>query len=81
MCIYHDWESNSVSYVGGYLNFKLSNELLKSRGDLRTPKTTLHHHQDGHTIQEIFKDYHTRFTHRGGISALGLGKNKKGEIL
>lgn len=50
VCIYHDWESNSVSYVGGYLNFKLSNELLKSRGDLRTPKTTLHHHQDRHTI-------------------------------
>lgn len=43
----------------------------------KSDKNTWHHHQDRKTMQEIDKELHDRFRHRGGMS-LTRKKKKKG---
>ncbi|MED0679986.1 HNH endonuclease [Aneurinibacillus thermoaerophilus] len=40
----------------------------------KSNKSTWHHHQDGQTMQEVDKELHDRFRHRGGMS---LSRKKK----
>lgn len=35
-----------------------------------SPDSTWHHHEDGRTLQEVNKEIHRDFTHRGGISSM-----------
>jgi hypothetical protein len=40
-----------------------------------SPDSTWHHHEDGRTLQEVDKNIHRNFTHRGGIS--GMRKDRR----
>lgn len=86
---YHDWEGNSVSYPGGYPDFKSAGMIRQevsigtfesyskdfARADElatngpKALKNTWHHHQDGTTMQELDRELHRRFTHKGGMSS------------
>ncbi|EEC0267140.1 hypothetical protein ABG39_001849, partial [Salmonella enterica subsp. enterica] len=41
---------------------------LAPKGAADLEVNTWHHHQNGVTMQEVPKDIHSRFTHRGGVS-------------
>lgn len=46
---------------------------------LSNDETVWHHHEDGKTMQEVDKNIHERFRHRGGVSSskknIAFGKN------
>jgi hypothetical protein len=62
--------------VGGFkdynTDFKKADELAPN-GPRDAEKNTWHHHQDGKTMQEVNKEIHKDYTHRGGMSL----KNRK----
>ncbi|MFP1787703.1 RHS repeat-associated core domain-containing protein, partial [Lonsdalea quercina] len=49
-------------------------DALAPKGAADYTNNTWHHHQNGKTMQEVPKDVHSEFTHRGGVSNI---KNKK----
>ncbi|HEM8662665.1 TPA: HNH endonuclease, partial [Klebsiella aerogenes] len=45
-------------------------DALAPKGQANYDLNTWHHHQNGITMQEVPKNIHRRFTHRGGVSKI-----------
>jgi len=57
--------------IGGFSNrtadFKKADRLTTQP---KSPDSTWHHNENGRTLQEVNRDIHKQFTHRGGISEM-----------
>lgn len=58
-----DIGSFSAESGSRYSDFKKADSITA-----KSPDTTWHHSQDGHTLQAVDTYYHKKFTHRGGFS-------------
>ncbi|MCD2206651.1 HNH endonuclease [Listeria booriae] len=45
-----------------------SGRLAEHANVIQATTNTWHHHQDGETLQEVNKEIHKDYTHRGGMS-------------
>ena len=71
------WQEIIVQGFQGYsADFRRANQLAPY-GMIDAKNHTWHHMQDGHTLQEVDRIIHAKFTHRGGMSEL---RRKKYEL-
>lgn len=56
--------------IGPFVERKKDFQTAKNLGYVKQTESTWHHHQNGHTLQEINTLLHDRFRHRGGISVM-----------
>ncbi len=56
------------SFSSHAADFRLA-DMLAPNGPIN-PDNTWHHNEDGRTLQEVDKNIHRNFTHRGGISVM-----------
>lgn len=67
---YQVWQAASTPFAqdaSGGVNAFING--ARATGTRLLPENTWHHHQNGTTMQEVNSDIHSRFTHRGGVSA------------
>jgi hypothetical protein len=69
------------NYTSDFKNAEAASKKIPPKLDIK--ETVWHHNEDGKTMQEVDREIHRRFTHRGGVSAtkktggkVSLGKKK-----